>query len=92
MPEEKAIGLRKRIKSHELCLFVIDEVSTIDAYHIGMISIRLQQIMQVQEPFGGVAILFVGDFNQLPGVKKAFLIQQFCLLCNIPAIIVYYVN
>ena len=41
-----------------------------------MIDARLQRVMGVPEPFGGVSMLFVGDFNQLGPVKKMFLLDD----------------
>ena len=35
-----------------------------------MVNIRLQQIMNTEQSFGGIGILFVGDFNQLGPVGK----------------------
>jgi hypothetical protein len=43
---------------------------------IAMIDVRLQQVMGNTQSFGGVAILFVGDSNQLGPVQKTFLPQD----------------
>jgi hypothetical protein len=60
--------LRHALNSKELCLFIVDEVSTIDAAMVCAIDTRLKAIMGCDDDFGGVAIIFLGDFNQLPAV------------------------
>ena len=57
----------------EMCLLVVDEVSTIDTRHIALIDLRLQVLQGNELPFGGMPILFAGDFNQLGPVKKNFI-------------------
>jgi len=68
--------LRHRLCSDELCLLVLDEVSTIDAVMIAVIDQRLQEVMDCTEPFGGLGVIFVGDFNQLGPVGKMFLLED----------------
>jgi hypothetical protein len=41
-----------------------------------MIDVRLQQVMDSTREFGGIAMLFVGDFNQLGPVKDTFLLAD----------------
>jgi hypothetical protein len=74
--QDKIHQIRQALHSDTMCLFIVDEVSTLDAPIIAMIDIRLQQTMQNTLPFGGVAILWVGDFNQLGPVKKTFLLRD----------------
>ena len=47
---------------------IIDEVSMISAGTLWRIHERLQMIYTNEEPFGGVNMLFFGDFNQFPPV------------------------
>ena len=54
----------------QMCLLVIDEVSTIDTRHIALMDLRLQVLQSNELPFGGMPIIFSGDFNQLGPVKK----------------------
>lgn len=51
-------------------VLVIDEVSMLDAVKIEDINKVLQSIHQSAEPFGGIQVVFVGDFFQLPPVNK----------------------
>ena len=52
------------------CLLIVDEVSTLSTREIALIHLRLQQAMNNDLDFGGLPVLFVGDYNQLDGVKK----------------------
>lgn len=55
-----------------LQLVIIDEVSMVGADRLYDISRRLMEIMKVfKDPFGGVAIMLVGDLMQLPPVRAA---------------------
>jgi hypothetical protein len=67
-------GIRERLHWSTLQMLVIDEVSTIDAFTIAVIDTRLRDVMeQPDKPFGGVAVLMTGDFDQLGPVGKSFL-------------------
>jgi len=48
---------------------VIDEVSMVDAHLLNYLNEVLQQVRDNYEPFGGIRIILVGDFYQLPPVK-----------------------
>jgi hypothetical protein len=65
--------IRLALASGTMVLFIVDEVSTLDAPSVGMIDRRLKQILESDEDFGGVSMLFVGDFNQLGPVLKIFI-------------------
>jgi hypothetical protein len=52
-----------------MCIFVIDEISTTDGICIATVDSRMKQLMANDLDFGGVAMLFVEDFNQLPPVQ-----------------------
>lgn len=49
---------------------IIDEVSMLDSVHIEDINKVLQAVHNNDLPFGGIQIVFVGDFFQLPPVSK----------------------
>ena len=69
-------SIRNELDWENLALFVVDEISTVDANIIAMIDARLQKVMGNKEPFGGIAMLFTGDFNQLGAVQKMFLLND----------------
>jgi hypothetical protein len=67
-------GLRQRLHWSTLQMLVIDEVSTIDSFTIAVIDARLRDVMeQPDKPFGGIAVLMCGDFDQLGPVGKTFI-------------------
>ncbi|XP_034944338.1 ATP-dependent DNA helicase PIF1-like [Chelonus insularis] len=56
----------------QLCqvqLIIIDGISMVGSTVLGYVNTRLRQITGVNEPFGGLSVLAVGDLNQLPPVK-----------------------
>jgi hypothetical protein len=69
-------SIRAELGAPDMCIFVVDEISTLDAQTIAMIDVRLQQVMDSTQSFGGIAMLFVGDFNQLGPVKEIFFLQE----------------
>ena len=74
-----------------LKLIIIDEVSLIASDMLYMIHLRLCEIFQTEELFGGISILLVGDLLQLPPVKarEVFAMpknphyQPFYQVCNL---------
>lgn len=56
------------LKSLEV--LVVDEVSMLDSVFIDNIDVILKTAKRSKEPFGGVTMIFVGDFMQLPPVRK----------------------
>lgn len=68
-PNSKDLAnLRSRFDLKTLSLLIIDEISCITASFLGRIEKRLREIMGKDEPFGGLAVLLLGDFFQLPPV------------------------
>ena len=57
-----------RSKLGNLCLLIIDEISMVGSDQLLSIHRRLAEIMNSDEPFGGVSVLAVGDLYQLPPV------------------------
>jgi ATP-dependent DNA helicase PIF1 len=57
---------------HWLCtdLLIIDEVSMLTAELLDKLNQLAKKIRSSQKPFGGMQVLFVGDFYQLPPVNK----------------------
>jgi ATP-dependent DNA helicase PIF1 len=58
----------KDINPEDICLIIIDEVSMITATMIAYIDDRLRYSLHSTQPFGGIPIIFIGDFSQLPPV------------------------
>jgi AraC-like DNA-binding protein len=51
-------------------LLIIDEVSMLRADLLDAIDWVLKNIRKINEPFGGVQVLFIGDLHQLPPIVK----------------------
>lgn len=63
-----ATNAYNRIKRTE-CL-IIDEVSMLPGKIISYLDYHFRMIRQINKPFGGMQVVFVGDFLQLPPVNK----------------------
>ena len=61
--------LAKRVRSAKV--LIIDEVSMLAPQTLSMIDAICREIRQSSEPFGGIQIVLVGDFFQLPAIVKA---------------------
>lgn len=55
---------------HELELLIIDEVSMVRADLLDAVDWSLRYTRKIDEPFGGVQLLLIGDLFQLPPVVK----------------------
>jgi len=58
----------RRVKKVQV--LVIDEISMLDGKIIDMVNAVCRTIRQNGEPFGGIQVVFVGDFFQLPPVTR----------------------
>ena len=64
---DKARDLRREVLKY-LKLVIIDEVSMVDSGMLYKLDMRLQEITQKLEPFGGIGVLAFGDLMQLPPI------------------------
>ena len=63
------VELEKELKLENLCLLVIDEVSTCSSETLASLDNTICQLTQCHDkPFGGIPTLLIGDFFQLPPV------------------------
>jgi ATP-dependent exoDNAse (exonuclease V) alpha subunit len=71
--ELEAIREKKHIKDHieQTKVLIIDEISMLHRNQLDVLNEILKFIRQNNEPFGGLQIIFCGDFFQLPPVGEA---------------------
>lgn len=50
-------------------VLIIDEVSMLGGYMLEMVDAVCRSVKRIEEPFGGMQVVFVGDFFQLPPVN-----------------------
>lgn len=60
--------LVKRLRNTSI--LIIDEISMIDATTLDMIDLILREVRHTEDAFGGIQIVLVGDFFQLPPVSS----------------------
>ena len=60
--------IRKRIEKTEV--LIVDEVSMLSPNTLGMVDLVCRTVRKNLEPFGGMQVVLVGDFFQLPPVVK----------------------
>ena len=65
--QEQLTFIRAALK--DVRLIIIDEISMISSLTLLYIHLRLSEIMDTDEPFGGVSLVCFGDLLQLPPVK-----------------------
>ena len=65
-----------RSKLWHLKLIIIDEVSMIGSSTLRKIDNQLKQIFDTDQKFGGISIVFFGDFNQLRPVNDRYIFQS----------------
>jgi ATP-dependent DNA helicase PIF1 len=51
-------------------ILIIDEISMMHDYNLDMVDQAMQLIRENGQPFGGIQVILVGDFFQLPPVKQ----------------------
>lgn len=51
-------------------VLIIDEISMMHDYNLDMVDEAMRLIRENDEPFGGIQVILVGDFFQLPPIKQ----------------------
>ena len=59
-------------------ILAIDEISMLDIKTFEYVDAVLRQIRANDEPFGGIQVIFIGDFFQLPPVENGTSEQKYC--------------
>ena len=75
-------GIKAQIMNCKL--LAIDEISMLDDYTMGYVDEVLQTIRHSTKPFGGIQLILVGDFFQLPPVMigNRANSRSFCFKCK----------
>ena len=58
-------------------VLIIDEISMLNAYQLDMIDEAMKIIRENEEPFGGLQVVLVGDFFQLPPIGSSGGVGEF---------------
>lgn len=69
-------GLVRRIKNARV--LIIDEISMLDGHTLAMVERVCRSLRQKEDPFGGLQVIFVGDFFQLPPITNNGEQAEFC--------------
>lgn len=80
-------SIKKRtIKAlRRLEVLILEEISMVESQFIERLSLLLQTVKQNPEPFGGIQVIFLGDFYQLPPVKPF----EHCMICGVEMVGVF---
>lgn len=82
------VELLKRVKPTtekaviSLKVLIIEEISMVENQFLDRLNRLLQHVRENARPFGGLQVIFVGDFHQLPPVKPF----EYCIECGEPMI------
>ena len=82
--DEEKVHIKKTIR--ETKILCIDEISMMSWYILEYIDAVLKGVRESSQPFGGIQIIVVGDFLQLPPVNKRnedckYFSSKFCKQC-----------
>lgn len=83
-PESDFIPDQNYENMRNVDVLVIDEVSMVPAYMFEAIDAKMRRVRRKDEPFGGVQLVLLGDFMQLPPVKgkDPDLNYDYCILTD----------
>ena len=76
----KSIKQKPNLYMTLLCckMLAIDEISMLDSRAFEYVSEVLKRIRKLDKPFGGIQVIVIGDFYQLPPVKTSGNEKDFC--------------
>lgn len=79
---ESKQSLYKRLTN--VSVLIIDEISMLHAKQLDMVDQVLRHIRKIDAPFGGVQIIFSGDFFQLPPIVRGrnILLEDFVFMSS----------
>ena len=59
-------------------ILAVDEISMLNIEAFEYINEVLRAVRECNDPFGGIQVLFIGDFFQLPPVEKEQQESRYC--------------
>lgn len=70
----REIAEKKHIKNKikNASVLILDEISMLHHYRLDLVEKIIKEIKNSPEPFGGMQVVFCGDFFQLPPVRRSF--------------------
>ena len=70
----RRISQKKELKSHwkNTDVLIVDEVSMMSKRMFELLNLIAKKIRGNNSPFGGIQVIFVGDFFQLPPIETIF--------------------
>ena len=72
----KCTKLRRKLRTAKL--LAIDEISMISINVLDLLNDLLKTLRANQKPFGGLQVIFIGDFLQLPPINNINFERKFC--------------
>lgn len=72
--------LVKRLKHAQV--LIIDEISMLDASTLTVVDEVCRSLRRNNAPFGGIQVVLVGDFFQLPPVSRDSMVPQFAFMAD----------
>lgn len=69
---KRVVKTQKQEQIKECQILVIDEISMLGKFYIEMIDKVFKTVRSSTKPFGGIQVIFTGDFLQLPPVDDEF--------------------
>ena len=76
--KDRLSQFKQKFNPEKISCVIFDEISTVKPEVLGYLNHRLQEATQCDKPFGGLALIMLGDFDQMKPVGAS---------CTIPATI-----
>lgn len=71
---------KRTIKAlRRLEVLILEEISMVESQFLERLNLLLQTVKGNTKPFGGIQVIFLGDFYQLPPVKPF----EHCMICGV---------
>ncbi|KAA8567535.1 hypothetical protein EYC84_008011 [Monilinia fructicola] len=80
-------SIKKRtIKAlRKLEVLILEEISMVESQFLERLNLLFQTVKDNAKPFGGIQVIFLGDFYQLPPVKPF----EHCMICGVEMVGVF---